>query len=179
MFYRVNRKDGAQTRRRLIRAPHRTERTKSRCKAATYRTGADEAGTGTDEEDDGTGDTASGTGGGGCRKAGVVVVELFAELLDLFLGRHVGGGGVTIVVGVPGETEEVEGRRDASLRQIDHAVVHQHEGLPARALPCLLVSLAITRDDGLDLPIPKVVKQDVAGDANLTYEGAINLVGGC
>jgi hypothetical protein len=56
--------------------------------------------------------------------------------------------------------------------------VHQHEGLPARALPCLLVSLAVARNDGLDLPIPKVVEQNVAGDANLTYEGAIDLVGG-
>lgn len=105
-------------------------------------------------------------------------VELFSELLDLLLGGHVGGGGITIVVGVPRETEEVERRRDAGLRQIDHTVVHQHESLPARALPGLLVPLAITRDDRLDLPIPKVVEQDVAGDANLTYEGAINLVGG-
>ena len=106
-------------------------------------------------------------------------VELFTELLDLLFGGHAGGGGLTIVVGVPGETEEVEGRRDAGLREIDHAVVHQHEGLPARALPGLLVSLAITRNDRLDLPIPEIIQQDVAGDANLTYEGAINLVGGC
>ena len=41
--------------RRLIRAPHRTEQTKSRCTAATYRTGADEA-------DGGADDTASGAG---------------------------------------------------------------------------------------------------------------------
>ena len=109
--------------------------------------------------------------GGRCRKAGVVIVELFSELLDLLFGGHVGGGGLSIVVGVPGETEEVERRRDAGLREVDHAVVHEHEGLPARALPCLLVSLAIARDDRLDLPIPKVVEQDVAGDANLTYEG--------
>ena len=107
-----------------------------------------------------------------------MIVEFFAELLDLFLGGHVGGGRIAIVVGVPGETEEVEGRRDAGLREIDHAVVHEHEGLPTNALPCLLVSLAITRNDRLDLPIPKVVEQDVARDANLTYEGAINLVGG-
>jgi len=107
-----------------------------------------------------------------------VLVELFAELLDFFLCRHVGSGGLAIVVGVPGETEEVEGRRDAGLREIDHAVVHQHEGLPARALPCLLVSLAITRNDGLDLPIPEVVEQDVAGDAYLTYERGVDLVGG-
>jgi hypothetical protein len=107
-----------------------------------------------------------------------VLVEFFAELLDLFLGGHVGGGGLAIVVGVPGETEEVERRGDAGLRKIDHAVVHQHEGLPARALPRLLISLSITGDDGLNLPIPKVIEQDVAGDANLTYEGAINLVGG-
>ena len=100
-----------------------------------------------------------------------MLVEFFAELLDLFLGGHVGGGGLPIVVGVPGETEEVERRGDAGLREIDHAVVHQHEGLPARALPCLLVSLAITRNDRLDLPIPEVVQKDVAGDANLTYEG--------
>lgn len=100
-----------------------------------------------------------------------MVVELFAELLDLCLGGHIGGGGIVVAFGVPRETEEVEGRRDAGLRQIDHAVVHQHEGLPARALPCLLVSLAIPRDDRLDLPIPEVVEQDVAGDANLTYEG--------
>ena len=108
-----------------------------------------------------------------------MVVELLAELLDLLFGGHVGGGRLAIVVGVPGETEEVEGRRDAGLREIDHAVVHQHEGLPARALPGLLVSLAVARNDRLDLPIPEVVEQDVAGDANLTYEGAINLVGGC
>ena len=107
-----------------------------------------------------------------------MVVELFAELLNFLLGRHAGGRGLSIVVGVPGETEEVEGRRDACLRQIDHAVVHQHEGLPARALPGLLISLAVARNDGLDLPIPEVVEQDVAGDAYLTYEGAINLVGG-
>ena len=100
-----------------------------------------------------------------------MLVEFFAELLDFFLCRHVGGGGLSIVVGVPRETEEVEGRGDAGLREVDHAVVHQHEGLPARALPCLLVSLAITRNDRLNLPIPKVVEQDVAGDANLTYEG--------
>ena len=100
-----------------------------------------------------------------------MIVELFAELLDLFLGRHVGGGRLSIVVGVPRETEEVAGRRDASLREIEHAVVHEHEGLPARALPCLLVSLAIPGNDRLDLPIPEVVEQDVAGDANLTYEG--------
>ena len=108
-----------------------------------------------------------------------MVVEFFAELLDLFLGGHIGGGGITIVVGVPRETEEVEGRRDAGLREIDHAVVHQHEGLPARALPCLLISLAIARNDRLNLPIPKVVEQDVARDANLTYERGVNLVGGC
>ena len=100
-----------------------------------------------------------------------MLVEFFAELLDLFLGGHAGGGGIVVAFGVPGETEEVEGRRDAGLREIDHAVVHQHEGLPARALPCLLVSLAIPGNDRLDLPIPKVVEQDVAGDANLTYEG--------
>jgi hypothetical protein len=107
-----------------------------------------------------------------------VFVELFAELLDLFLGGQVGGGRVAILVGVPGKTEEVDGRRDACLREIDHAIVHQHESLPARALPCLLVSLAITRNDRLDLPIPKVVEQDVAGDAYLTYEGGVDLVGG-
>ena len=107
-----------------------------------------------------------------------MVVELFAELLDLFLGGHVGGGRVSIIVGVPWETEEVEGRGDAGLREVDHAVVHEHEGLPAGALPCLLVSLAIPGDDRLDLPIPEIVEQDVAGDAYLTYEGAINLVGG-
>ena len=107
-----------------------------------------------------------------------MLVELFAKLLDLFLGGQVGGGGITIVVGVPRETEEVEGRRDASLREIDHAVVHEHEGLPARALPCLLVSLAVARNDRLDLPIPEVVEQDVAGDAYLTYERGIDLVGG-
>ena len=100
-----------------------------------------------------------------------MIVELFAELLDLFFGRHVGSGGIVVVVGVPWETEEVEGRRDAGLREVDHAVVHEHEGLPARALPCLLVSLAIPGDDRLDLPIPKVIQQDVAGDAYLTYEG--------
>ena len=107
-----------------------------------------------------------------------MIVELFAELLDLLFGGHVGGGRLAIVVGVPRETEEVERRGDAGLREIYHAVVHQHEGLPARALPCLLVSLAIARDDRLNLPIPEVVEQDVAGDANLTYEGAVNLVGG-
>ena len=107
-----------------------------------------------------------------------MVVELFAELLDFLLGRHVGGGGIVVAFGVPGETEEVEGRRNAGLREIDHAVVHEHEGLPARALPGLLVSLAIPGDDRLDLPIPEVVEQDVAGDADLTYEGAVNLVGG-
>ena len=106
-----------------------------------------------------------------------MIVELFAELLDLCLGRHVGGGGI-VVVGVPRETEEVEGRRDAGLREVDHAVVHEHEGLPTRALPGLLISLAITSDDRLDLPIPKVVEENVARDANLTYEGAIDLVGG-
>ena len=108
-----------------------------------------------------------------------MIVELLAELLDLFFGGHAGGGGLTILVGVPRETEEVEGKRDACPREVDHAVVHQHEGLPARALPGLLVSLAIPGDDRLDLPIPEVVEQDVAGDAYLTYEGAINLVGGC
>ena len=107
-----------------------------------------------------------------------MIVEFFAELLDLFLCGHVGGGGV-FVVGVPRETEEVEGRRDASLREIDHAVVHEHEGLPARALPRLLVSLAVAGDDRLNLPIPKIVEQDVAGDAYLTYERGIDLVGGC
>jgi hypothetical protein len=107
-----------------------------------------------------------------------VLVELFAELLDLFLGGHVGGGGLSIVIGVPRETEEVEGRRDTSLREVDHAVVHEHEGLPARALPCLLISLAIPGDNRLDLPIPKVVQKDVAGDANLTYECGVDLVGG-
>lgn len=107
-----------------------------------------------------------------------MIVELFAELLDLLLSGHVGGGRVAILVGVPRETEEVEGRRDAGLRQIDHAIVHQHEGLPTNSLPCLLVSLAITRNDRLDLPIPEVVEQDVAGDANLTYEDAVDLVGG-
>ncbi len=107
-----------------------------------------------------------------------MIVELFAELLDLFLGRHVGCWELAIVVGVPRETEEVERRGDAGLREVDHAVVHQHEGLPARALPCLLVSLAIPSDDRLDLPIPKVVEQDVAGDAYLTYEGGVDLVGG-
>lgn len=116
--------------------------------------------------------------GGRCCKAGVVLVELFTELLDLLFGGHAGGGGLTIVVGVPRKTEEVERRGDAGLREIDHAVVHEHEGLPARALPGLLVSLAITRNDRLDLPIPKVVEQDVAGDANLTYEGGVDLVGG-
>ncbi len=105
-------------------------------------------------------------------------VELFAELLDLFLGRHTGSGRIVVAFGVPRETEEVEGRRDAGLRQIDHAVVHQHESLPARALPCLLVSLAVAGDDRLNLPIPEVVKQDVAGDAYLTYERGIDLVGG-
>lgn len=105
-------------------------------------------------------------------------VELFAELLDFLFGGQVGGGGLPIVVGVPRETEEVEGRRDAGLRQVDHAVVHQHEGLPTRALPGLLVPLAIAGDDGLDLPVPEVVKQDVAGDAYLTYEGGVDLVGG-
>ena len=55
-------------------------------------------------------------GGGRSRKAGVVIVELFTELLDLLFGGHVGGGGLTIVVGVPWETEKVEGRRDAGLR---------------------------------------------------------------
>ena len=108
-----------------------------------------------------------------------MVVEFFAELLNLFLGGQVGGGGIVVVVGVPWETEEVERRGDAGLRQIDHAVVHQHEGLPARALPCLLISLAIARNDRLDLPIPKVIQQDVAGDAYLTYERGIDLVGGC
>ena len=107
-----------------------------------------------------------------------MVVELFSELLDLFLGWHSGGGGLAVLFIVPRETEEVERRGDAGLREIDHAVVHEHEGLPTNALPGLLVSLAITRNDGLDLPIPEVVEQDVAGDANLTYEGAINLVGG-
>ena len=107
-----------------------------------------------------------------------MIVELFAELLDLFLGGHIGGGGLAIVVCVPGETEEVERRGDAGLREIDHAVVHEHEGLPARALPCLLVWLALTRNDGLDLPIPEVVQKDVAGDAYLTYEGGVDLVGG-
>ena len=107
-----------------------------------------------------------------------MIVELSSELLDLFLGGHAGGGGLPIVVGVPRETEEVERRGDAGLREIDHAVVHEHEGLPARALPCLLVSLAIPGDDRLDLPIPKVVERDVAGDANLTYERGVNLVGG-
>ena len=107
-----------------------------------------------------------------------MIVELFAELLDLFFGGHVGGGGIFVAVGVPGETEEVERRRDACPREVDHAVVHQHEGLPARALPRLLISLAVARDDRLNLPIPEVVEQDVAGDAYLTYEGAINLVGG-
>ena len=107
-----------------------------------------------------------------------MIVELFAELLDLFLGGHTGGGGIVVAFGIPGETEEVEGRGDAGLRQIDHAVVHQHEGLPARALPGLLVSLAVASNDGLDLPIPEIIQQDVAGDAYLTYEGAINLVGG-
>ena len=98
-------------------------------------------------------------------------VELFTELLDLLFGGHAGGGGLSIVVGVPGKTEEGEGRRDAGLREIDHAVVHQHEGLPARALPCLLISLAVARNDRLNLPIPEGVLKDVAGDANLTYEG--------
>ena len=107
-----------------------------------------------------------------------MVVELFAELLDLLLGRHVGGGGIVVAFGVPRETEEVEGRRDAGLREIDHAVVHQHEGLPAGALPGLLVSLAVARNDRLDLPIPKVVEQNVAGDANFTYERGVDLVGG-
>ena len=107
-----------------------------------------------------------------------MVVELFAELLDLFLGGHVGGGGLAILFIVPGETEEVERRRDAGLGQIDHAVVHEHEGLPARAFPGLLISLAIPGNDRLNLPIPEVVEQDVAGDANLTYERAIDLVGG-
>ena len=108
-----------------------------------------------------------------------MIIELFAELLDLFLGWHSGGGRLAVLFIVPRETEEVEGRRDAGLREIDHAVVHQHEGLPARALPCLLISLSITGDDGLNLPIPKVVEQDVARDANLTYERGVNLVGGC
>jgi hypothetical protein len=107
-----------------------------------------------------------------------VLVELFAELLDFFLCRHAGGGGIVVAFGVPGETEEIEGRRDASLREIDHAIVHEHEGLPAGALPCLLVSLAVAGNDGLDLPIPEIVQKDVAGDTYLTYEGAINLVGG-
>ena len=108
-----------------------------------------------------------------------MVVELFAELLDLFLGGHIGGGRLAVLFIVPRETEEVEGRRDTSLREIDHAVVHEHEGLPARALPGLLIPLAVARDDRLDLPIPEIIQQDVAGDAYLTYEGAINLVGGC
>ena len=56
--------------------------------------------------------------------------------------------------------------------------MHEHEGLPARALPCLLVSLAIPGNDRLDLPIPEVVEQDVAGDTNLTYERGVDLVGG-
>ena len=100
-----------------------------------------------------------------------MVVELFAELLNLLFSGHVGGGGLAVLIIVPRETEEVEGRRDACLRKIDHAVVHEHESLPARALPCLLISLAITRNDGLDLPIPEVVQKDVAGDTYLTYEG--------
>ena len=108
-----------------------------------------------------------------------MLVELFAELLDLFLGGHIGGGGIVVAFGVPRETEEVEGRRDAGLREIDHAVVHQHEGLPARALPRRLISLAIPGDDRLDLPIPEIIQQDVAGDAYLTYERGIDLVGGC
>ena len=107
-----------------------------------------------------------------------MVVELFAELLNFFLCRHAGGRGLSIIVSVPGETEEVEGRRDASLREVDHAVVHEHEGLPTRALPGLLISLAVASNDGLNLPIPKVVEQDVAGDANLTYERGVDLVGG-
>ena len=107
-----------------------------------------------------------------------MVVELFSELLDLLFSGHAGGRGLSIIVGVPGETEEIEGRRDASLREIDHAVVHQHEGLPARALPGLLIPLAVARDDRLNLPIPEVVEQDVAGDAYLTYERGVDLVGG-
>ena len=107
-----------------------------------------------------------------------MIVELFAELFDLLFSGHTGGGRLVVLFIVPGETEEVERRGDAGLREIDHAVVHQHEGLPARALPWLPVSLAIPRDDRLDLPIPKVVEQDVAGDANLTYERGVNLVGG-
>ena len=107
-----------------------------------------------------------------------MLVELFAELLDLFFGGHVGGGGIVVAVGVPGETEEVGGRRDAGPREVDHAVVHEHEGLPARALPRLLISLAVARDDRLNLPIPEVVEQDVAGDANFTYERGVDLVGG-
>ena len=94
---------------------------------------------------------------------GVVVVELFAELLDLLLSRHAGGRGLSIIVGVPRETEEVEGRGDAGLRQIDRAVVHEHEGLPARALPGLLISLAIAGDDRLNLPIPEVLSRTLRG----------------
>ena len=107
-----------------------------------------------------------------------MIVELLAELLDLLFSGHVRCGGLSIVVCVPRETEEVEGRRDAGLREIDHAVMHEHEGLPARALPCLLISLAIPGNDRLDLPIPEVVEQDVAGYAYLTYEGGVDLVGG-
>ena len=107
-----------------------------------------------------------------------MVVELFAELLNFFLCRHAGGRGLSIIVGVPRETEEVDGRHDAGLREIDHAVVHEHEGLPARALPGLLISLAIAGDDRLNLPIPEVVEQDVARDAYLTYERGVDLVGG-
>ena len=57
MVYKVNRKG-----RRLIRAPHRTERTKSRCKAATYRTGADEAATEAGAGEEGAGVDGAGAG---------------------------------------------------------------------------------------------------------------------
>ena len=74
------------------RAPHRTERTEPLQSSGLL------------------------NGGGRSRKAGVVIVELLAELLDLLFGGHSGSGGLPIVVAVPRETEEVEGRGDAGLR---------------------------------------------------------------
>ena len=74
------------------RAPHRTERTEPLQSSGLL------------------------NGGGRSRKTGVVFVELFTELLDFLLGRHVGGGGLPIVVGVPRETEKVARRGDAGLQ---------------------------------------------------------------
>lgn len=110
---------------------------------------------------------------------GVELAEVSTHMLHV-----VGGGDVIIVTAgvvviIPGKSDQVGGRVDARTAQVNHAVVHEHEGLPARALPCRLLTLAIPGDDRTHLPKVEVVEHRSPRNANLTYEQAVDLVGAC